>query len=47
MVHVDDFVIGAEQSSRASTEEVLRDAYEVKVDLAGPRPENPKDIKIL
>ena len=47
LVHGDDFVIVAKQAGRTYTEEVLRAAYEVKVDIAGPQPGDLKEIKIL
>ena len=47
LVHGDDFVTVARQAGREYTQQVLSDAYEIKVDIAGPEPEDPKEIKIL
>ena len=47
LVHGDDFVIVARGEGRAHAEAVLRAAYEVKVDVAGPEASDPKSIKIL
>ena len=47
LVHGDDFVIVARQEGRDHAEAVLRAAYEVKVDIAGPGTGDPKAIKIL
>ena len=41
------FVVVARQAGRDYTEQTLRNAYEIKVDIAGPEPQDPKEIKIL
>ena len=47
LVHGDDFVAVARQAMRDYTKQILSDAYEVKVDVAGPEPNGPNKIKIL
>ena len=47
LVHGDDFVVVARQAGREFVEATLRAQYEIKVDLAGPEPDDPKEIKIL
>ena len=47
LVHGDDFAVVAKQSGREYAEATLRAQYEVKVDIAGPEPQNPTEIKIL
>ena len=47
LVHGDDFVVVARAEGRAYTEQVLRDKYEIKVDLAGPEESDPKELKVL
>ena len=47
LVHGDDFVVVARQSGREYAETTLRAQYEVKVDMAGPEAQDPKEIKIL
>ena len=46
-MHGDDFVTVARQAGRDYTKQILSDAYEIKVDVAGPEPNDPKEIKIL
>ena len=36
LIHGDDIVVVARQEGRDYTEQTLRSAYEVKVDLVGP-----------
>ena len=40
-------MVVARQAGRDYTEQTLRNAYEVKVDIAEPEPQDPKEIKIL
>ena len=47
LVHGDDFVVVARQKGRDYAESTLRAQYEIKVDLAGSEPGDPKEIKIL
>ena len=47
LVHGDDFVTVARRAGREYTQQVLSDAYEIKVDIAGLEPEDPKEIKTL
>ena len=47
LVHGDDFVVVARQEGRDHIESTLRAAYEIKVDVAGPDPEDQKELKIL
>ena len=44
LVRGDDFVVVARQSGREYAEATLRIQYEVKVDIAGPEPQDPKEI---
>ena len=43
-VHADDFVAVARSEGRKHLEDTLRAACEVKVDLAGPEPSDPKQL---
>jgi len=47
LVHGDDFVVVARQAGRDYIEQTLKSVYEVKVDIAGPEAQDPKEIKIL
>ena len=47
LVHGDDFVTVARAEGRAYVERTLRSQYEIKVDLAGPEADDPKEIKVL
>ena len=47
LVHGDEFVVVAREAGRKHTEETLRKAYEIKVDVVGPIPTDPKESKIL
>ena len=47
LVHGDDFVTVARQAGRDYTKQILSNAYEVKVDVAGLEPNDLKEIKIV
>ena len=47
LVHGDDFVTVARAEGRAYVEQTLRSQYEIKVDLAGPEANDPKELKVL
>ena len=47
LVHGDDFVVVARKAGRAYAEKTLKDKCEVKTEMAGPQPQDPKEIEIL
>ena len=47
LVHGDEFLAVARQAGRDYTKQIFSDAYEIKADVAGPEPNEPKEIKIL
>lgn len=47
LVHGDGFVVAARQAGRDYTERSLQNACEIKVDIACPESQDPKEIKIL
>ena len=47
MIHGDDFFVVARAAGRRYFEEVIRRAYEVKVSIAGPAPEDAKELRLL
>ena len=47
LVHGDDFVTVARAKGRAYVEKTLRSQYEIKVDIAGPEAQDPKELKVL
>ena len=47
LVHGDDFVTVARAEGRAYVEKTLRSQYEIKVDIAGPEAQDPKELKVL
>jgi len=47
LVHGDDFLSVADDSSQKFLEDTLRAVYEVKVSRAGPRPEDQKSLRVL
>ena len=47
MVHGDDFIIIARDHGRQETLKVLQDHFNIKHDTIGPRPDMPKQLRVL